>query len=104
MATLTETELNKLTKAQLVEQHIALQTENITQFELITELSNELASKPLPEKEKVVNTVSVDGIKYRIAIGKFKFKGVEKTASDLKTDSDLCKELIKAGSGVLKAI
>lgn len=78
-----------------------LQKTVLDQEKLIAELSTELESKG--GSALSVDTVEVDGKEYRIAIPKFKHLGVEKNASDLKDDADLCRALIKRGSGVLKA-
>ncbi len=72
------------------------------QTELITELSLQLEKKN--SASSAPGVVNVDGQDYRIAIGKFKHKGEDKTAEHLKEDEKLCRELIARKSGVLKAI
>ena len=75
----------------------ALKTQSIEATELIADLSGKL------EKVEafIPHSVKLGKESYTVAISKFKFDGEEIDGKTLTDDSDMVKELVAMGSGVL---
>lgn len=83
-----------------------LETEQGESTQIISDLQEELANAKAGQEisETVVVThTAEDGTKaqYKVLAPKFQHKHVAYEAKDLKTNTDLLKELVAAGSGVL---
>ncbi len=69
---------------------------------LVDDLNTQLAEKPAPADGHTATLgVAGNAVKYRFVAPKFKFKGKLVKAVDVKSNSELLKELVEAGAGVL---
>jgi len=101
MAKKTDTETSSSDKDLIIE---SLKKELADHQLLITELSEENARLVVGQKLSKQTQVVIAGEVYRIAIPKFRYKNVLRTAEDLLADSKLCAELVASGSKVLKLV
>lgn len=69
----------------------------------INDLKEKLEAKT-KEKSAKTPVVKVNGDNYEVTIPKFNYDGKDYTAEDLKSDSDMCKELVAAGFGGLRLV
>lgn len=73
--------------------------------QLIEDLNAQLAEKPKANTNPVVTLgVAKNARKFEVLVPTFRFKGAVVKRSDVKSNSDLLKQLVEAGAGVLKEV